>query len=237
MTIQFSASHESNNFSEYTATVTDGGDLSTSSAAALASTAYGISVLIDDTTAIYAYKALGSAITTGVVRYRFYIDPNSITMSNSTEHTVAIIADISSNPVSLALLHRTSGGEYGIYTVCVQDGGGHLNSQVQTISDAPHYVEVVTVRATNSTSTDGYTEFWVDGVYAYKTVLTDNYDQFNDWQLVIVGAPSGIDATTSGTFYLDEVVVRDDNTTIGPVATKAKPLFQKHTSYFWRKRL
>lgn len=218
MAVVFTASHESNNFSEYTASVTDGGDLSTSTDSALASTAYGMKCVIDDTTSIYAYKALASAVTTGVVRYRFYIDPNSITMSALTEHTVVIITDISSNPVSLVLLHRTNTSEYGIYCVCVQDGGGHLNSQIQTITDAPHYIEVQTVRATTSSSTDGYTEFWVDGTYAYKTVLTDNYDQFNDFQIVIMGAPSGIDAGTSGTFYLDELVVNDDGGAIGPVS-------------------
>ena len=99
MSTVFTATHEAGDFSEYTTSVTDSGDLSVTSAAALAGTTKGISVLIDDTTAIYAYKALASAQTTNVVRYRFYIDPNSITMSNSSEHTVMLITDISSNPV------------------------------------------------------------------------------------------------------------------------------------------
>jgi hypothetical protein len=42
------------------------------------------------------------------------------------------------------------------------------------------------------------TTFWVDGGEAYSTILgVDNYDQFADWQIIIMGAVSGLDPTTS----------------------------------------
>lgn len=215
--------HENGTLSEYTATVTDAGDLSVSAAAALAGSNFGLAANVDDINPIYGYWQAGAAITTGKLRYRFYIDPNSLTMAGATEHTVVMITDISSNPVSFVLLHRTAGGEYGIYAVCVNDAGSHINTQVQTITDAPHYIEVLTQRAATSVSADGFTQFWVDGVLAFSTIPVDNFDQMADYQLLIVGAPSGLDASTSGVFYLDELVFRDDDIEIGPAAAAATP--------------
>jgi hypothetical protein len=231
MTVQFTARHETaGSFAEYTASVTDGGDLSIGSGAALAGSSNGMSVLVDDTTLIYAYKSLASAITTGVVRYRFYFDPNTMTMTNGDAFSVMMITDVGSNPVSFIMFSKTAGGNYAMYAVCVQDGGTHLNTVEVTITDAPHWIEVETRRATTSTSVDGYTYFWIDGNFAAKTVLADNFDQMNDWQVIIVGAVSGIDAGTSGTCYIDEVVVNDDGAVIGGYGTTSPSIVAKATT-------
>lgn len=211
---------ESGDLSEFSATVTDGGDLSVTQAAALAGSDYGLQVTIDDTTSIYGYVNLGAPNTSGVVRYRFYVDINSISMQDGdlSEHSLVMITDLTANPISFLMLERTEGGQYAFYAVAVDDTGNHHNTQVYPVTDAPHYVEVLCTRASSSVAEDGGTTFWVDGVEAYSTILgVDNYDQFADWQLIIMGAPSGVDPTTSGTFYLDELIVRDDDTEIGPV--------------------
>jgi hypothetical protein len=128
-----------------------------------------------------------------------------------------MIADLSSNPVSFLMLQRNEDNTYGLYGVCIDDTGNHANSLIYTITDEPHYIEVETRRATGPSASDGYTRFWVDGVFAYSSQIgIDNYDWMNDYQLIIIGAPSGIDSGTSGTIYLDDLVVRDDEDEIGP---------------------
>jgi hypothetical protein len=189
-------------------------------AAGLAGSEYGLQCVIDDTTAVYGYVLLGSPNTSGVVRYRFYVDPNSITMQDGdqSEHSLVMITDISSNPISFLMLERTEGGEYAFYAVAVDDNGVHHNTQVYPTTDEPHCVEVLCTRASSNVAADGGTTFWVDGVEAYSTILgVDNYDQFADWQIIIMGAVSGLDPTTSGTMYLDELIVNDDGSEIGPV--------------------
>jgi hypothetical protein len=56
--------------------------LSAAAAAALASTAWGLSCLIDDTVAIYGKKTI---VLTGksYLRWRIYIDPNTLAMENN----------------------------------------------------------------------------------------------------------------------------------------------------------
>ena len=62
----FTATFETGDFSEWDASVTDGGDLSVTNGAALFGS-YGLSALIDDLTTIYVYKQLAAYVTTGVV--------------------------------------------------------------------------------------------------------------------------------------------------------------------------
>jgi hypothetical protein len=57
---------ESGDLSEFSGTVTDGGDLSVTQAAALAGSEYGLQCVIDDTTAVYGYVLLGSPNTSGL---------------------------------------------------------------------------------------------------------------------------------------------------------------------------
>ena len=68
--------HLEEDLSEFTYTRVDGGDLYWTADAALAGTSGGMACLIDDTTAIYGSYTLGTANTSGVIRLRFYIDPN-----------------------------------------------------------------------------------------------------------------------------------------------------------------
>jgi hypothetical protein len=215
--------HEAGNLSEYTTSSVDGGDLSIAREAALGGSGYGMKILIDDQNGLYAYKLLSSPVTSGIVRYRVYLDPNSITMPIDSEHTFVVISDISGNPVSLVLLKRTTSNTYGIYAVSIEDTGNHHNSQIYTISDAPHYIEVLTVRASSNVSNDGYTRFWVDGQLAYTTTPTDNFDQMADYQNIIVGAPTGIDVGTSGTFFVDEILVNNSGEQIGPAGSTNTP--------------
>jgi len=83
---------ESGDLSEFDATATDSGDLSADAAAALAGTNYGLKCVIDDTNAIYGTANL-SPPASGILRGRFYLDPNSLTMANGDAFRVLRLWD------------------------------------------------------------------------------------------------------------------------------------------------
>ena len=79
-------------------------------------------------------------------------------------------------------------------------------------------MEIYLRRESSNGSDDGVLTIWLDGVQLGTRSDVDNYATFAIMDLVRIGAVGGIDAGTSGTLYLDEFVMRDDNTEIGPVA-------------------
>src|SRR5690606_29261644 len=74
------AIHAESDLSEFTSTATNGGDFSQSAGAALAGTSGGLSHLVNDSTTQYGYKSFAS---TGELRFRLYINYNSLAMDAS----------------------------------------------------------------------------------------------------------------------------------------------------------
>lgn len=209
---------ETGDLSQFDSTVIDGGDLSVSAGAALAGSSYGMQAVIDDTTAIYGQANIGSwpgAATS--LRYRFYIDPNSLTMAEGDDFWMAIV-----NGQMIVRLGY-SGGNFIITGVYYGDGG-YLGDNSDTITDAPHYIEGLINRAATDVSADGSYQFWIDGALVATYLNADNYDSFNNINNFRLGAPSSLDAGTSGTFYLDQLIIRNDDTEIGPVPAGGDPL-------------
>jgi hypothetical protein len=50
-----------------------------------------------------------------------------------------------------------------------------------------------------------------------EQLVGDNYDMFPYFRQLRLGATSGVDATSSGTYYIDEIVVNNDGSEIGAV--------------------
>ena len=212
--------HLNADLSEFTSTVTDGDDLAWSNdatARAVAGTAGAMSCLLDDTTAIYGQKNFNKSTT---VRLRFYIDPNTLTMATGDSFIVFRFAQVSSGlPIFNVNLARTA-TSYRFQASAYNDAGASAcGSDIIDITDAPHYVEFLGVQAATDVSSDGSYQIWVDGVSKDADTGIDNYNRMNDqnWR-IRVGALEGIDAGTSGTFYIDEIAVNDSGVEIGPVS-------------------
>lgn len=224
--------------SEWTSTVTDSGDLSWSNdatAQAVANTAGAMKLVIDDTVAIYGQGSLLSPYsTTGILRVRFYIDVNSLTMANANAFAI-LRANSSAGNICAVYLQYTTGTGYQIIERIYNDADGLADSSAYAITDAPHYIEIQLLRATNSTSNDGSLQLWIDGVDKQTLTGVDNYDRFIHFKDLFAGGVVGIDAGTSGTFYCDEIKVNDNGDVIGPVAppSTGKP---KHFMYYQRQR-
>lgn len=209
----FDIGHESD-LSEYTSTVTDGGDLSQGTPG-LAGTSGRMECLLDDTTAIYGEKEF-TQLTSTSYRFRFYLDINSLTMGSANQFYVCQLLDNGSNRARVALGY--DGSNYEIKAGVDDDSSTEQDTAFYDVTDEPHYIEVLITYASSDVASDGTLDLWIDGVSQEQVTGIDLYD-FSKPDEARLGAVSGIDAATSGTFYLDEFILRDDDTEIGPVST------------------
>lgn len=207
--------HEDDDLSEYTATA--GADIETSAASALAGTNYGLSLLLDDVTASYGYKTI--SLTTNDLRIRIYIDPNSPSMADNDWMTILrVTSDTPVGPRLLECRFRYDDPDLGIQTRSFVDTGSLDDTALATITDEPHYIEFHVERAASNVSGDGRLRTWIDGALQNTISNLDNYDDFPDAERIYFGDVVGINATTTGTFYMDEFKANDDGGEIGPVA-------------------
>ncbi len=207
--------HETGDLTEYTSTVTDGGDLSVDAAAALAGTGFGLSLLIDDTTGLRARKDFTALSTQTDFRTRIYIDPNSLTMATDDIFPFLAMTDRTNFHDVIILYLKYDGSTYQIEFEAYNDGGVFDASSIEDITDAPHYVEIHLAKASTDAASDGELKCYIDGSLEATLSNIDIFDTFELCDRCDIGAPYGIDAGTSGAFYLDELIIRDDGTEIG----------------------
>jgi hypothetical protein len=205
----FADGFESGNLSTWTSSITDAGDLTVSSAAALKGS-FGIQALIDDANGINVIDDTPNAEPR--YRARFWLDPNSLVMvSGDAFHMFKGFTGTSTDILRIEL--RFSSGVYQIRTGLTNDAGTFINSGWYTITDAPHAIEVDWRAATTAGANNGGLTLWIDGVQKEDMVGVDNDTLRID--RVRLGPISGIDAGTRGTVYLDAFESRKQ-TYIGP---------------------
>jgi hypothetical protein len=207
------ADFETGDFSQTTSQYTDGSALTVDVSAGLNGTNCGMSVFINDTDAKYVVvSGLNSA--TGKARVRFYIDPNSLTMAENDEFTVLRLLNLDGLSIASILLHK-SAADYQLQAAFSWDDGDSNFTAYVTITDAPHYVELYCLRATDDTSADGEAQWWIDGTAKDHFTEKDNFDNNAAWASVRFGAVVGLDMGTSGTLYLDELYGNETGDVIG----------------------
>jgi len=207
----FEVGHEAGDLSEYSSTVTDSGDLSVSAAAALAGSAYGLDVLIDGTGAIYG-RIDFSTLTSGVYRFRCYIDPNGLTMASGDQFRFLKVAVGGSDRALLRLNYN--GSDYRLSGLVKDDATSNQTTSHYVITDGPHYVEAMVEYASSDVAIDAKFTLWVDGVQQEQVTGLDIYD-ITQPDSVRIGAVTNVDAGTTGTLYLDGLILRDDAEEIG----------------------
>jgi len=205
----FADGFESGNLTAWSASVTDGGNLSVSTAAALVGT-QGLQALINDNNAIYVVDDQPAAEPR--YRARFYFDPNTIPMAANDMHQI-FSGRTAAGTVVVQIEFRLSSGVYQLRALILNDGAASTSSGWFTISDAPHAVEVDWRAATAAGANNGGLTFWIDGVQKADVTGIDNDTRRVD--LVRLGAGSGIDNGTRGAYYFDAYEARRQSY-IGP---------------------
>ena len=216
MTEVVNISFETNDLSQFTSTSGDG--LSVATAAAMGKTNYGMNVNINDTTSTYGVKNV-TVNHSGIVRVRVYIDPNSLTMANSDEFAfLRLINNATATFANMYLGFTTTGNLYRCRCSAILDSAAESYTARPNFSgtnDGPHMIEMNITKS--SGADDGILNWWIDGEAQSGLTGLDNDTWFADFTTLRVGAATGIDAGTTGDFYLDELIVNDDGGLIGPV--------------------
>ena len=213
----FNITHEVGDLSEYDATQTDSGDLSVEAAAALAGTTQGLNVLIDSIGAIWG--RMNVALAGSDIRFRFYVDPNLLSMAHTNQFYMVLVQPAAWPPLVGCALYFALAIGYHLRVVGYTDGGLPVDhgAPYLLLTDAPHYIEVHVRRAATGVSADGYVDTWIDGALQARLAGIDNFDKFAAVARMDVGATSGVDVGTTGTFFMDEIIANDDGSEIGPV--------------------
>lgn len=199
----------------YDDTETDGGDMSAHTDAGLAGTSCGMKLVINDANIMFGRCDI--TVSTSDVRYRFYIDPNSVSM-DTDEYTTVVHFGASGDPWHFAIctLHY-DGSNYEIDAEAFEDGGATPGTARYDITNAQHYVEVHIQRASGALANDGTLDLWIDGIHKQQVTGIDNYDVFPLCENVRMGAHLYYSDTITGTIYLDQLIVNDDGSEIGPL--------------------
>lgn len=208
--------HDLGNLSEWAAGVA--GDVSASVAAALGGSAYGMACLVTNTANNYCGVQIATS-TTGIWRFRFYLDSNGVVIPSSQGTQLTILtASVSDWKVVCGVKLGYFNGNYYLLVGGGTDASGMLwiDNNGFTISDAPHYVELLIQRASEANN-DGVIRCWIDRQLQGALTNLGNRASAADVTYLYGGAWEGMDGR-SGTVYWDEFVVNDDGSEIGPLA-------------------
>ena len=172
---------------------------------------FGLQALINDTNPIYVTDETPDVETH--YRARFYFDPNSINMAKNDQNVIFDGAAASGSK-AFELELRSTGSKYQFRLDVYKDGGTITTGDwVTNVRDEPHVVEVEWKAATSAGATDGSMTLWLDGVQTSSVSGVTNSTRRVD--RIHLGAVSGIDLGTQGTYYFDAFASRR-NTYIGP---------------------
>lgn len=202
-----------------TNTIDTSGVLNWTSAAAMGGTTHGQ----ESTAGASGSHASGTieitAITSGALRVRYYLDTNGVTMDNAATQTIMQLKDTNQgaqNRTNTKVRYLTASG-YQLDWDWKNDASSFHGAITVNITDEPHLIEYEIVKATGASANDGQYRIFVDGVMEGEQTDVDLYNSFG-FNKFMVGPILGAASTnTRGAMYIDEIVINDDGSFIGPV--------------------
>lgn len=193
----------------------DIGDLAVNANAALADTNYGLEVTVDSV-ASYGQVSLPSLQYDGDSTWhaRIYVDRN--TFSQGDSGIILLVRFLSAAGACFAMGIKASTHDLVCY-VTTDSGANYSGVGATPLPTGEHYLELVMKRATNSSSSDGYGQLYLDGESVHISTSRDNYDRcaggFTSFQ---IGAYPYVYDAGANSFYLDQLVINNTGETIGP---------------------
>jgi excisionase family DNA binding protein len=158
---------------------------------------YGLAVPVMNTTGKLGY--LNDPTNETAITEECWIDPNTLAMGTN-ESFPFMIGKGTSNTFRVWL--KWDGSNYKIGYDQYKDSGANTSSG-SVITDGWHHIQATWAAATGAGNNDGYIYLYIDGVLVESETNTDN--DTLDIDEVKFGAPEGLDAGTSGIFYMDDV--------------------------------
>jgi len=194
----FADGFESGNLATWSSSTVDGGDLSVSPSAALVGS-QGIQAVIDDNNTLVVID--DSPVAETRYRARFYFDLNSIPMAIGNSHLLfqGFAGSGTTQVLQLELRFQATG--YEVRALLSNDAKGWIATSWMPLSDAPHALELEWRASTAAGANNGGLTFWVDGVQQADLTGVDNDTRRIDQARL--GAASGVDNGTRGTYFFD----------------------------------
>lgn len=217
MSVIFTARNETN-LAEWGVEVDTTNNLNWAAAAALANSSGGISVYINGavSTAVRYVGKEGLNDTSGKVRLRFYFDPNTITMTSGDSHNIVQV-DATTTIFTVQIRYdATVKYQMRVYRYYAGGGAWTTPRTIPATNDAEHYAEIYMWRSSGDGVGDGGMTWWIGSVQQDTYTTDDNYTEFSKTDDIYAGGVANIDAGTLGTYYLDEFVMNNDGSEIGP---------------------
>ena len=220
MSVIVNIDHSTGDLSQWTTVVTDVGSGSAvySGSAGMGGTSNGLAITVDSAGPNYAdvvFTDFGTDEGNTACSARFYFDPNGMVMADNDQYYILQFREVNGGTwvfARVALLYTTAAG-LQIYANVRDDGGSWHDTNPFAISDEPHYIEINVKASSANTVTDAVFNLYIDGTLKQSVTSFEIHDKF---QLDTVRAHSGgVDAGTSGTHYLDQLIVNDDGSLIG----------------------
>ncbi len=211
----FADGFESGNLSAWSEARSNAGSLSATKAAAIAGE-YGLAVKIANNISTYVID--DSPVNDARYRARFYFDPNSIQMAENDLHY--IFHAYSGDEEVVRLMFRISQGAYQVRPGLFNNGRTWIPANWITLSDGPHLLELDWKASSAPGANDGYLNFWLDGVQRANVSGVNN--DTHRIERIRLGAASGIDDGTRGTYYFDAFESRRESY-IGPASDGPPP--------------
>ncbi len=193
----FGDGFESGNFSAWTSSSTDGGDLFASSQAAAVGS-YGLEALIDDTVDIDVTDVSPNNETH--YSARFYLDPNSVNLPNNESMYVFTGSDDAYNWKLCLGMKRMA--EYYALTLCGQnDANSWFEGRSAYITDDWQAVEIEWQAASADGANDGFAKLWINDVLVDTLGGLDT--DSSRISRISLGASDSVPAGSNGSIYFD----------------------------------
>jgi len=205
----FADSFESGDLSAWTSDSTDEGDLTVSAEAAL-SGSRGLRAVIDDLNSVYVRDDSPNAEPR--YRARFHFDPNSIAMASGNTHFI-FKGFMGTTQEVVQMEFRLSSSVYQVRASLLNDASVWTYTNWFALSDAAHSIEFDWRASTSRGANNGGLGVWIDGAQQIDMPGIDNDTLRVD--RIRLGALSGLDSSTRGTYYFDAFESRRQ-TYIGP---------------------
>lgn len=211
-----SLTHDSNDWSEYTTAPSGGAQIALSASAGMAGTSYGVEFDPDATATTGGDKSVSVSGGATTYRFAFYINKNDVAQSTGgTDETQFCTLTPDTLSSTTAALKDSGSGEF-VQIVAGDDTGDEtLNTGVLPAGN--NTVELEIVRAATNVSADGTAELFLNGSSQATASSIDNYDTFEDFKNAFTfNLVCNLSGTCTGTFYVDQIKIRDDATEIYP---------------------
>jgi hypothetical protein len=150
-------------------------------------------------------------------RWRFYIDTTGLTMDDADSFWLLWGRKNTTNELRCQLQFGHLSGGHEIRMGIKNDAETTFNSSYYSIDSGEYWVEGHVFKASSSVAADGGFSLWINGSLKETQSDIDNYDTFEDLGHTRWGMATSNNTLTTGSFYLDDLIFRTDDTEIGEI--------------------